>query len=174
MAKAKHTYAVRLEVEGGNRVKADLRSVGASGERSLKKIDRASDRASALRRHMRLLGGVIAVAAVGRGLQQMVKLYADFETGLIGVGKTADLSGAELEALGKDIDELSKRMPVATDELLAIAQSAGQLGVKGSDNILKFTETVAKLGTATDLSGDQAGHGARPHSQCHRRGAGQG
>ncbi len=167
MAKAKHTYAVRLEVEGGNRVKADLRSVGASGERSLKKIDRASDkasrglgtlsaRASALRRHMRLLGGAIAVAAVGRGLQQMVKLYADFETGLIGVGKTADLSGAELESLGKDIDELSKRMPVATDELLAIAQSAGQLGVKGSDNILKFTETVAKLGTATDLSGDQA------------------
>ncbi len=86
----------------------------------------------------------------------MVKLYADFETGLIGVGKTADLSGAELESLGKDIDELSKRMPVATDKLLAIAQSAGQLGVKGSDNILKFTETVAKLGTATDLSGDQA------------------
>ena len=80
MAKAKHTYAVRLAVEGGNRVKADLRSVGASGERSLKKIDRASDkasrglgtlsdRASALRRHMRLLGGAIAVAAVGRGLQ---------------------------------------------------------------------------------------------------------
>ena len=167
MAKAKHTYAVRLAVEGGNRVKADLRSVGASGERSIKKIDRASDkasrglgtlsdRASALRRHMRLLGGAIAAAAVGRGLQQMVKLYADFETGLIGVGKTADLSGAELEALGKEIDELSKRMPVATDELLAIAQSAGQLGVKGADNILKFTETVAKLGTATDLSGDQA------------------
>ena len=46
MAKAKHTYAVRLAVEGGNRVKADLTSVGASGERSIKKIDRASDRAS--------------------------------------------------------------------------------------------------------------------------------
>ena len=167
MAKAKHTYAVRLAVKGGNKVKADLVSVGTSGERSMRRIDRGSerasrglgtlsDRASALRRHMRLLGGAVAAAAVGRGLQQMVKLYADFETGLIGVGKTADLSGAELEALGKDIDELSKRMPVATDELLAIAQSAGQLGVKGSDNILKFTETVAKLGTATDLSGDQA------------------
>ena len=166
MARARHSYAV-ASPEGGNRVKADLRSVGASGERSIKKIDRASDRASrglgtlsdrasALRRHMRLLGGAVAAAAVGRGLQQMVKLYADFETGLIGVGKTADLSGVKLEALGKDIDELSKRMPVATDELLAIAQSAGQLGVKGSDNILKFTETVAKLGTATNLSGDQA------------------
>ena len=47
MAKAKHTYAVRLAVEGGNRVKADLRSVGASGERSIKKIDRASDKGCA-------------------------------------------------------------------------------------------------------------------------------
>ncbi len=28
MARARHTYAVRLAVEGGNRVKADLVSVG--------------------------------------------------------------------------------------------------------------------------------------------------
>ena len=41
MAKAKHTYAVRLAVEGGNKVKAELVSVGDSGERSLKKIERA-------------------------------------------------------------------------------------------------------------------------------------
>ena len=45
MAKARHTYALRLAVEGGNRVKADLVSVGESGERSMRKIDRASDRA---------------------------------------------------------------------------------------------------------------------------------
>jgi len=35
MARAKHSYAVRLEVEGGNRVKAELTSVGAGGERSM-------------------------------------------------------------------------------------------------------------------------------------------
>ena len=46
MAKAKHTYAVRLAVEGGGKVKAELVNVGESGERSLKKIDRAGDKAS--------------------------------------------------------------------------------------------------------------------------------
>ncbi len=167
MAKSRHTYAIRLTVGGGGEVKAELMDVGRTGDRSLKKIEtaggkaslglsRLSDRAQSLGRRMKLLYGVIAAAGAVRGLHEMVKLYADFEAGLIGVGKTANLSKTELASLGQDIDALSKRIPVATDELLAIAQSAGQLGVKGAGNILKFTETVAKLGTATDLSGNEA------------------
>ena len=167
MAKAKHTYAIRLSVDGGGKVKAELMDVGRAGDKSLKKIEKAggraslgltklSDRAQSLGRNMKFLYGAIAAAGAIRGLQEMVKLYADFEAGLIGVGKTANLSKTELAALGQDIDALSKRIPVATDELLAIAQSAGQLGVKGAANILRFTETVAKLGTATDLSGNDA------------------
>ena len=167
MAKAKHTYAIRLSVDGGGKVKAELMDVGRAGDKSLKKIEKAggkaslgltklSDRAQALGRNMKFLYGAIAAAGAIRGLQEMVKLYADFEAGLIGVGKTANLSKTELASLGQDIDALSKRIPVATDELLAIAQSAGQLGVKGAANILRFTETVAKLGTATDLSGNDA------------------
>jgi TP901 family phage tail tape measure protein/lambda family phage tail tape measure protein len=167
MAKAKHTYAIRLSVDGGGKVKAELMDVGRAGDKSLKKIETAggkaslgltklSDRAQALGRNMKFLYGAIAAAGAIRGLQEMVKLYADFEAGLIGVGKTANLSRTELASLGQDIDALSKRIPVATDELLAIAQSAGQLGVKGAGNILNFTETVAKLGTATDLSGNDA------------------
>lgn len=167
MAKSRHTYAIRLTVDGGGKVKAELTDVGRTGDRSLKQIgtsskaasrglSRLSDRAQSLGRNMKFLYGAIAAAGAVRGLREMVKLYADFEAGLIGVGKTADLSGSELASLGKDIDALSKRIPVATGELLAIAQSAGQLGVKGAANILKFTETVAKLGTATDLSGNDA------------------
>ena len=143
MAKSRHTYAIRLTVDGGGKVKAELMDVGRTGDRSLKKIEtaggkaslglsRLSDRAQSLGRRMKLLYGVIAAAGAVRGLHEMVKLYADFEAGLIGVGKTANLSKAELASLGQDIDALSKRIPVATDELLAIAQSAGQLGVKGA------------------------------------------
>ena len=102
MAKAKHTYAVRLAVEGGNKVKADLVSVGTSGERSIKKIDRASDkasrglgtlgdRASSLRRGMRLLGG-----AAGGGIALLINrsiAAAD------AVGKTADKLGVGTAAL---------------------------------------------------------------------------
>jgi len=110
MARAKHSYAVRLEVEGGNRVKAELTSVGAGGERSMRRIDRASDRASrglgtlsdrasALRGRMRLLSGAIAgvvgVAAVG-GLAALVKRSVDAADA---IAKTADAIGVSTDTL---------------------------------------------------------------------------
>ena len=110
MAKAKHTYAVRLAVEGGNKVKADLTSVGTSGERSIKKIGRSSDRASrglstlgdrasGLRSRMRLLSGVLAgvagAAAVG-GLAALVKRSIDAADSIV---KTADKLGVGTAAL---------------------------------------------------------------------------
>ncbi|MCP4541404.1 MAG: phage tail tape measure protein [Chloroflexi bacterium] len=167
MGKTRHDYSIRLSVDGGGKVKAELQDVGRAGDKSIKRIGTASGktssklatltaRASTLRTSMSALYAVVAAAGTAGGMREIVKLYADFEAGLIGVGKTANLSGDKLASLGKDIDTLSKRIPVTTDELLAIAQSAGQLGVKGSSNILKFTETIAKLGSASDLSGDEA------------------
>ena len=54
MPRRTQTYAIRLAVEGGGQVKAELVSVGQSGEQSLKRIeaggDRASRRGSAVRR----------------------------------------------------------------------------------------------------------------------------
>jgi hypothetical protein len=46
MARRTQTYAIRLAVEGGGQVKAELISVGQSGEQSLKRIESAGDRAS--------------------------------------------------------------------------------------------------------------------------------
>ena len=40
------TYAIRLAVEGGGQVKAELVSVGQSGEQSFKRIESTGDRAS--------------------------------------------------------------------------------------------------------------------------------
>jgi hypothetical protein len=37
------TYAIRLAVEGGGQVKAELVSVGQSGEQNLKRIETAGD-----------------------------------------------------------------------------------------------------------------------------------
>jgi hypothetical protein len=47
MARRTQTYAIRLAVEGGGQVKAELISVGQSGEQSLKRIESGGDRASA-------------------------------------------------------------------------------------------------------------------------------
>src|SRR5919108_377257 len=68
MARTRHTYAIRLAVEGGGQVKAELVSVGQSGEQSLKRIETAGERASGglkglgrqaelLRTGIRTLGG---------------------------------------------------------------------------------------------------------------------
>ena len=44
MARRNHTYAIRLAVEGGGQVKAELVSVGQSGEQSLTRIEAAAAR----------------------------------------------------------------------------------------------------------------------------------
>ena len=81
MPRRNQTYAIRLAVEGGGQVKAELVLVGQSGEKSLKRIETAGDRASGglkgvgrqaefLRSGMRTLGVAIAgVATVGHPMQ---------------------------------------------------------------------------------------------------------
>ena len=44
MARRNHTYAIRRAVEGGGQVRAELVTVGESGEDSLKRIESAGDR----------------------------------------------------------------------------------------------------------------------------------
>lgn len=101
----------------------------------------------------RAIIAAFAISSVAIG--GTLKAFAEYETLLIKVGKTADLQGKELRDFGKEITDMSARLPLSTKELLDLAASAAQIGVKGKDNILKFTETVAKLGTATDIVGEE-------------------
>lgn len=51
---------------------------------------------------------------------------------------------------------MSRRLPNTTEELSKIAEIGGQMGI-AADDILKFTETVAKLSTAIDgVSAEEA------------------
>ena len=51
---------------------------------------------------------------------------------------------------------MSRSMPLAATEIARVASVAGQLGVRAADQIVDFTETMVQLGTATNLSADQA------------------
>jgi hypothetical protein len=85
VAQGTHTYAIRLAVEGGGQVKAELVSVGQSGEQSLRRIETAGGRASGglrdlgrqaelLRTGIRTLGGaLIGVTTVG-GLAALARI----------------------------------------------------------------------------------------------------
>lgn len=133
-------------------------------QRSAKKTETATERLE--RQNQRLLSsfaglrsavaGVATALGSGLALRAVISDIAEFEQGLIGVGKTTGIAGADLQDLGDRVRDISSRVPVATTELLALGQSAGQLGVKGSDNIARFTETIGKLGIASNLAGEQA------------------
>jgi len=82
---------------------------------------------------------------------------ADIQEGFIGVAKTTGLAGKEMKAFENEIGSLSTTLKgVKIEELENIAKIAGQLGIKGRENLLKFTETVAKMSIATNLTAEQA------------------
>lgn len=157
-----------LEVENASRKLVELEKVSDRAEQSTEKLGRTSvnteKRASlltrAIDRYQQILGRVAAITAVVVAVTATAfvggRVLTEFETGLVGVQKTTDLSIGALEEYGDQIIALSLKIPVATSELLALSQAAGQLGVRGTQNLLLFAETIAKLGTASDLQGEQA------------------
>ncbi len=108
------------------------------------------------------------VSPVGLAIAAFTALYAlftgnkdtviEFDNKLLNVSKTTNMAGRELDQFGNDIINLSRALKtVSTDKLLEYATVAGQLGVKGRDNILAFSEALAKLETASNISGEEGG-----------------
>jgi TP901 family phage tail tape measure protein len=83
-------------------------------------------------------------------LKEATKELVAFENQIIELRKVMGRDVAD--PIGQSIRQLSLTMPVARKELLEVAATAGRLGVRGRENILKFTEVVAKIGIATDVS----------------------
>lgn len=99
--------------------------------------------------------GFRAVAGVFREALRGVK---DFDQGVISVAKTTGIQGEELEKLKLGIIALSNELAnVDTSKLLEYGSVAGQLGVKGTENILAFAESLAMLETASDITGEEGG-----------------
>lgn len=78
-----------------------------------------------------------------------------FESAFAGVRKTVDATEAEYAQLSQQLTQLSERIPASAASLAGIMEIAGQLGV-GKSDLTAFTETIANLGVATNLSGEEA------------------
>jgi hypothetical protein len=107
MARRTQTYAIRLAVGGDGQVKAELVSVGQSGEQSLKRVETAGSKASGglkdlgrqaelLRAGIRTLGGALAGVTTIGGLAALVNRSISAADA---IGKTADKIGVGVEAL---------------------------------------------------------------------------
>lgn len=95
-------------------------------------------------------------AGIIGGITFSVNAIKEFEVGLVGVGKTTGIANVALKELGRDIVFASDQLKtINSAKLLELAESAGQLGVKGSENIIKFAVTLAKLEKASDIQGEE-------------------
>jgi TP901 family phage tail tape measure protein len=101
--------------------------------------------------------GIAVTAGVVVPFGVVIKSAKDFESAFANVVKTVE--GFDVDAFGKLTDDaaafreeilnLSTTIPVAADQLANVAAIGGQFGVARED-LLDFTETVAKLGVAVD------------------------
>lgn len=150
--------AERAWLRSSRTIKRELREISATFERETLRMEAPSARLQ------RTIGGVVAKvsplqAVLAGGLigGTVIKDFGQFESGLISVGKTADIEGAKLMAFGDDIQALSAQIPVSSTRLLEYAAAAGQLGVKGTDNLLTFSRALAELEAASDVAGAEGG-----------------
>ncbi|GAB3349934.1 phage tail tape measure protein [Modestobacter lapidis] len=95
--------------------------------------------------------GAVTVAALGA----TVKAAIDWESAWAGVTKTVDGSATEMAALEGELRGLARTLPSTHKEIAAVAEAAGQLGVKRQD-IAAFTKTMVDLSQTTDMSADEA------------------
>lgn len=104
-----------------------------------------------------LIDAVGAFYALRTAIAGPVQEAMAFESAMADVKKVVDFP--EPDGLNKFRDSLlamSKEIPVSVNGLAQIAAAAGQAGIAG-DELIKFTDTAAKVGTAFDISADEAG-----------------
>lgn len=95
--------------------------------------------------------GTVTVAALGA----TAKAAMDWESAWAGVTKTVDGTPEQMAELEQGLRGLAKELPATHQEIAAVAEAAGQLGVKQKD-VLGFTRTMIDLGETTNLSADEA------------------
>ena len=78
-----------------------------------------------------------------------------WESQWTGVLKTVNGTDAELGALEESLREMARTLPASHQEIAAVAEAAGQLGVQ-TPNVAAFTRVMVDLGETTNLSADEA------------------
>lgn len=129
-----------------------LRELSERAESAQGRVDKFNKNMEGLR------NAALGVGAVLTGvLYTSAKAAMDFESAMADVKKVVDFDTPDgLKKMSDDLLEMSTRIPIAADGLAQIAAAAGQSGIAANE-ITRFTEAAAKMGTAFDITAEQAG-----------------
>jgi TP901 family phage tail tape measure protein len=85
-----------------------------------------------------------------------IKTAIDFESSFAGIRKTMELTEDEFGRLAAANRNLAQEIPLSVNEINKIGELAGQLGIRGVDNVLLFERTIADLAVTTNLTSEEA------------------
>lgn len=117
-------------------------------------LDTANMRSQA---SMQTLGraGMLTGGLMVAGMGLAVKAAINFESAWTGVRKTVEGTEPQLARLRQGIRDMAKEIPASTTEIAAVAEEAGQLGIRTND-IMGFTRVMIDMGNTTNLTSTEA------------------
>lgn len=148
-----------------NRTENQLKKVNGAIEEQINPLKRLGTQLDSTGKKMQTIGrgmtdfgksytmGVTAPILAGGAAA--FKASIDFESAFAGVEKTVDGSTEQIANLRQEIRDMAKDIPATTEQIAAVAESAGQLGIQ-TEKIESFTRTMIDLGEATNLTSEQA------------------
>lgn len=157
-AKESHTkYKAELDkTQAELKELEDALSEGADAmEEMVDGTNKAEQGIDALSQALVASGVVASIKEVAEALHDCVDASVEYESAMAGVAKTTNLGGDDLKEMAKTFQEMATQMPASATELANIAEIAGQLGVP-SKNLERFTEVMAQLATATNMTSEEA------------------
>ncbi|GAV21613.1 phage tail tape measure protein [Carboxydothermus pertinax] len=119
------------------------------------KAAKVQEKISTFRDKMR--GNLLGAVETGITLGAPVKAAIEFESAMADVRKVVDFeTPQQFKQMGKDILNLSTRIPMAAKDLAQIVAAGGQAGIARNE-LLSFAESAAKMGVAFDITAEEAG-----------------
>lgn len=138
----------------------DQEQMAAAAKRAAKAQASLSDtmakQQANLQRRGDLRGQLFDTAALAATFAAPIRAAMQFESAMADVNKVVDQTTEQSAAMGQEIMNMSRQIPIAANGLAEIVAAGGQAGIARKD-LLGFAESAAKMGVAFDITAGQAG-----------------
>src|SRR5690606_8150976 len=165
-------HAVKVSAEATATIKLALSETDKQVERSSRNIIRSyAEMNREVRSHLRKITSELVflqldIGHIANQFQRMAIMASaamagaaaasiSFEDAFANVRKTVDASEAEFRALERNLRQMSLETRTGVNELAVIMGVAGQLGIRGVENLTNFTRVIDQLTVATTLTGEE-------------------
>ena len=149
-SKSEIEFLVRARDQASTALKGvgnSMRALGRGSEDTSESIKQVTHHMTELNQSVELLGR--SINFLRRTVGSVLQSFSDYDKAMTVVRRVTDSSAQEMERFSVGFDAMVGRIKaVPVERLYRIIGAAAQLGIQGGSNILRFTETVAKLETS--------------------------